>query len=352
MKPALFFLLISLTLWGAPSALAQEQPTQPTPPEQVLYVCPVHPDVQSKVAGKCPKDGKTLVATTATGQDDAFYACPMHPDEMSVTASKCPRCGMSLVKMSPPEMEEYHVRVETTPASVKPGEKVRLRFLVFHPKNEEQIREFNILHDMPFHLFVISQDLTHFDHIHPEQQQDGSFTIETVLPQAGHYKIFCDFFPKGGTPQVIHRNLVTAGFTGDLLASVPKLTPDKVLTKTVDGIRFELTFDPLEPVAGKPAILKYHLADARSGQPVKDVQPYLGAWGHTLILSDDATDYLHSHPTEMIPEDVDRAKLSGGPEIEFDTFFPRPGHYRIWSQFQRNGKITTVSFTIYVPRLR
>jgi len=349
------FLVLALFIWLLPVAPAQE-PATPAPtaqPQQpIVYVCPMHPDVQSKIAGKCPKCGMTLVATAATGEDEAFYACPMHPDVMASKPGKCSKCGMSLVRMAPPEVDEYQVRLETTPVAIKPGEKVKLRFLIFHPKTDAQIKEFNILHDMPFHLFVVSQDLTHFEHIHPAKQADGSFTIETVLPAAGPYKIYCDFFPAGGTPQVIQRNLITAGFTGDLVSSQAKLVPDKALTKTVDGIRFELKLDPAEPVAGKPANLKYHLVDEQTGQPVKDLQPYLGAWGHTLILSEDGTDYLHSHPTEMIPDGVDRSKLAGGPDVVFDTFFPRPGNYRIWSQFQRGGKVTTVSFTIYVPRLK
>jgi hypothetical protein len=54
----------------------------------------------------------------------------------------------------------------------------------------------------------------------------------------------------------------------------------------------------------------------------------------------------------MIPEGVDRSKLESKSDVVFDTFFPRPGNYRIWSQFQRGDKIITVPFTVYVPRLK
>jgi hypothetical protein len=198
----------------------------------------------------------------------------------------------------------------------------------------------------------VSQDLESFEHIHPTKLPDGTFVIETVLPRPGYYKIFSDFFPVGGTPQVIQRSLVTAGYSGDLSESQAHLTPDQTLMKTVDGLRAELRFDPAEPISGKPAMLKYHLLDEKSGQPVTDLEPYLGALGHTLILSEDATDYLHSHPVEMLPAGGSREQVSGGPEVAFDTFFPHPGHYRLWSQFQRRGKVITVSFTIYVSRLK
>jgi plastocyanin len=331
-------------------AFAQDPAIQ----EPVSYVCPMHPDVQSKVAGKCPKCNMKLVASKAAGSGDSgeFYICPMHPDVIMNTAGTCPKCNMKLVKSAPPETDEFTVKIETTPRSPKAGEKVKFRFTIYHPVTEKQVKEFNILHDMPFHLFLVSQDFEQFYHIHPEKQPDGSFTIEHVLPKAGYYKIFCDFFPVGGMPQVTQNNIVTSGFKGDLVSTQAKLVPDKNLVKTIDGTRFELKFEPAQLFSGRPAELHYHLVDNQTGEPVKDLQPYLGAWGHTLILSEDATDYLHSHPIEMIPDDADRTGLKGGPKVVFDTFFPRPGNYRIWSQFQRQGKIITVSFTVFVHRLR
>ncbi len=347
-------LAISLTVLSA-LAIAQEPPKQEIGQEPIVYVCPMHPDVNSKLAGICHKCNMKLVAAKSGAGGD-FHICPMHPDVASNQPGLCPKCNMKLVKSAPPETSDYVVRIKTNPTPPKAGQKVKLQFSIFHPVTGKQIKDFNILHDMPFHLFVVSQDFEDFQHIHPEKQSDGSFTIETDLQKAGYYKIFCDFFPAGGMPQVTHHNLVTAGYNGDLVSSKARLTPDMPvnhqLVKTVEGTRFELKFEPEEPFSGKPAELRYHLIDEKTGQPVKDLKPYLGAWGHTLILSEDGTDYLHSHPTEMIPEDVDRSKLESKSEVVFDTFFPRPGNYRIWSQFQRGDKIITVPFTVYVPRLK
>lgn len=348
-------LVLVLALFAAPQVSAQESgQTQTVPPQPVLYGCPMHPEVQSKAPGKCPKCNMTLLAVKSSGDagEEGFYTCTMHPDVQSAQPGLCPKCKMKLVKAAPPESSDYIVKLESTPKLIKPGENVSLRFSVFNPTTEKQVREFGILHDMPFHLFIVSLDFEHFDHIHPSQQPDGSFTIDTVLPRPGHYKVFCDFFPIGGTPQVIQANLITAGFKGDLVSSQARLVPDKTFVKTVEGTRFDLHFEPAQMVAGKPAELRYHLIDAATNKPVGDLKPYLGAWGHTLILSEDGSDYLHSHPTEMIPDDVDRSQLIGKPEVAFETFFPHPGHYRIWSQFRRGDQILTVSFTVFVPRLQ
>lgn len=295
-------------------------------------------------------------AKATDSSQSVVYACPMHADVMADKPGKCPRCGMNLKAIPAPETSEYRVRLETAPRAVRAGSPVKLRFTLTHPRTGEQVKDFHILHDRPFHLFIVSQDLSLFEHLHPDLQKDGSLTIETTFPKDGPYRIYCDFFPVGGLPQVAFLNLITAGFADDILASQARLTPDQELKKTADGIRFNLRLDPARCFAGQPVTLIYNLADAATDQPITDLQPYLGAWGHTLILSEDGSDYLHSHPTEMIPAEmipdrVDRSKLTSKPEVRFETFFPHPGNYRIWSQFMRGGRLTTVSFTIYVPRL-
>jgi hypothetical protein len=184
---------------------------------------------------------------------------------------------------------------------------------------------------MPFHLFIVSQDLKYFSHVHPRQQADGSFVIETSVPKPGAYLVYSDIFPVGGVPQVAYGNLITAGYQDDLFSARAVIKPDEVLTKELESTRFALTLDPREPVAGKKLTLTYHITDLKTGEPVRDLQPYLGAWGHTLILSEDARDYVHTH---------------AGPEISFEAFVPRSGRYRLWSQFQRHGKVITVPFTI------
>ena len=158
-----------------------------------VYVCPMHADVSSKVPGKCPKCSMVLIAAGA-GEDQQFYACPMHADVMSTKEGKCPKCQMALVKMSAPEAGDFDLKIETTPKVIKAGKPLNLRFSVFNPKTGKQVTEFNILHDMPFHLFVVSRDFSHFDHIHPTKQKDSSFTIETILPKPGYIKSTAIYF--------------------------------------------------------------------------------------------------------------------------------------------------------------
>jgi hypothetical protein len=338
-----------------------------TAQEQRIYVCPMHPEITSSTEGRCPRCEMKLVPKEKAAAQQAppaanpkpevetaldGYTCSMHPDVRSETAGKCPKCEMPLVAVIPAINEYFNLQVECQPANPKPNDKVRLRFTIFNPKTGERVKDFLVLHEQLFHLFVVSQDMTEFQHIHPDFQKDGSFVIETVLPKPGQYKIYSDFYPADGTPQVLQANLSTAGAPVDLFSAQPSLVPDTTLSKTVDGLKIDLKLDPEEIIAGRPVSLIYTLSDAKTGEPVRDLVPYLGAWGHTLILSEDQSDYVHSHPEEALTDAEGKKLEKGGPTVTFSALMPRPGRYRIWSQFQRGDRLTTVSFTVKAERLR
>lgn len=265
------------------------------------------------------------------------YTCPMHAEVMTDDPGTCPVCAMTLIKTKRPEAADFDVTFTTRPAPIKPGQPFRLVFNIHHPKSGATVKDFHVVHAKPFHLFIVSQDLNFFAHLHPRQQSDGSFVVDTSVPKASAYLVYSDLFPMGGVPQVAYGNLMTAGYHHDLFSARAIIKPDEVLIRELENTRFALTLEPREPVAGKKLTLTYQITDPKTGAAVRDLEPYLDAWGHTLILSEDTRDYVHSHPTQSIAG-----------EVSFEAFLPRSGRYRIWSQFQRHGKVITVPFTIEV----
>jgi hypothetical protein len=330
----------------------------------------MHADVTArKPGGKCPRCRMSLVALAPAPPPRGWaslstaervkelerlaptydYTCLMHRDVHRAQAGDCPRCGMALVSVEPSVAGEYGLRVVSGPARPRPGAPARLRFVVSHPQTGEPVKSYVVNHEKLFHLFVVSQDMSDYQHLHPRLEPDGSFIVEAALARPGLYHLHSDFFPVGGTPQVIRRQLSTAAFGRTTRRASPaRLTPDAELTKTFDGLRVTLDLGGREPEAGALVPLRFRLADGRTGEPARDLEPYLGAWGHALVLNADQSEYLHSHPTAAIPDAADRDRLRGGPEVEFKTMFPAPGLYRVWTQFRRAGKIVTASFTLKV----
>lgn len=274
------------------------------------------------------------------------YFCPMHPHVRMHGPGPCPLCRMVLVQADPLDVREYRLEMTTAPSPPPPDRSFRLRLAVRNPDTDEVVRDFAIVHERPYHLFVIGQDLEHYAHLHPEQGKDGSFVLDLTLPRAGYYKIFSDFLPGGGTPQVIGRALVTRGFSGDLASSAARLVPDRVLQKTVAGMVVQLELPPDGLIAGRDEAFLYRLSDAKTGAPLSDLEPYLGAWGHSVVMSADTLSFVHAHPIELLPDPAPAA--GGGPTLTFRGLLPKPGMYRMWTQLKRRGEVVTVPFTVAV----
>ena len=233
-----------------------------------------------------------------------------------------------------PEPVPYRMSLGTSPPAAAAAQTVTLEFRVFDPKTGAPVERFVVVHEKLFHLFIISQDLEYFAHVHPEYAGGGAFRLEARLPKPGVYRLLADFYPAGGTPQLIPKTLTTAHYFKPLAAAIPVLAPD-LRPKSAENMKVELSVDPSQPLAGKKTMMFFRI------DPAEGLEPYLGAWGHMLAASADLIDTIHEHPF-----------LAAGPDIQFNVFFPREALYRVWVQFQRKGVVNTVAFTVPAKALR
>src|ERR1700727_963235 len=104
------------------------------------------------------------------------FVCPMDKEVRSKVPGKCPRCGMTLVA-GIPDAHEFPVRITTAPKILKPGEETLLTFHIEDPDTGKTVHDFEIMHEKLFHQFLISQDMQFFEHVHPKMQADGSFDL-------------------------------------------------------------------------------------------------------------------------------------------------------------------------------
>ncbi len=294
---------------------------------------------------------RIAVSALNAGHDETAFMCPMHPDITSRVPGQCPKCSMALVLGTPFDMRDYQVEFRTEPPLVSAGTPARLIFKVLHPGTGAAVTNFEVVHDKAYHLFVISSDMAFFEHIHPEQGSDGSWWIDVTLPKAGQYTVLSDFAPQGAASQFIARPLITVGYDGDLLADGARLVPDVSASKTIGELTATIRYDPVPMLAAVHSHLTFTLTHAVTGAPVTDLQAYLGAFGHMLIVSEDMLQYVHSHPLESLPPGGDPETARGGPSVMFEGLMPRPGRYRAWTQFRYQNTIHTFPFTFEVTGL-
>jgi len=206
--------------------------------------------------------------------------------------------------------------------------------LAISDKDGKPVEKFDINHEKKLHLIVVSKDLSFFEHVHPEYMGKGVFQIEMQFPAGGDYKLFADFIPTGGAATT-QSEWVSVG--GSPVNHVP-IVPEQAWSIVVDGKRITLETTPL--VAGEEVALSYTIHDSQKEEPITDLQPYLGAVGHVVILDEEAERYLHVHPMD---------EKSSGPEAKFMTTFPDRGIYKVWAQFQHHDRVFTVPFVVKVP---
>jgi Cu+-exporting ATPase len=114
------------------------------------------------------------------------------------------------------------------------------------------------------------------------------------------------------------------------------------------GIRVDLHGDA---VLTDQSDLHFEFADAATGDPVRDLQPYLGAAGHVAVIAADGSSFAHRHAETL--DDKGRPVLAVpgtrfGPDLGLHVRFDQPGAYRLFAQFRlADGRVITAPFVVH-----
>ena len=252
-----------------------------------------------------------------------------------------------------PTQAGVRVDLATSPA-VQPRTPVRLTYRLADARSGSPLTDVVISHERPMHLIVVSRDLGHFEHVHPTPTgRPGEFAIDVLFPVAGTYILY-NGFERANGQDIIQRDELSVGGPSGPASLAEDRTP-----KTVSNDA-RVALLGAEPVpAGREATLTFRVDDPRTGDGVRDLQPYLGAPAHVVILSADAQTFAHTHGEpagaaagghggHARAEDGHHAVGAAyGPEIAFRHAFPGPGLYKVWGQFQdRHGQVITADFVV------
>lgn len=194
------------------------------------------------------------------------------------------------------------------------------------------VQNFQVNHEKLLHLIIVDHSLSYFQHIHPTYKGNGKFMIGTSFPAGGEYKLIADFIPSGGDSTTLSQWVKVEGKEAEHAAIIADSQ-----TKEIGGKEINLALSSTK--AKDEATLTFTIRDAKTKQEITNLQPYLGAVGHVVILSADAEQYIHVHPLD---------EKATGPVARFATSFPKAGTYKLWAQFQHNGEVITSSFVVDV----
>jgi hypothetical protein len=241
-----------------------------------------------------------------------------------------------------PAMGEMHAGAKITPQAVRglavsddgltlrlartaatPGKPFELAFRIVDRRGAAE-RDLDVEHTTRMHFIVVPRVMTGFQHLHPTQAPDGSWSVAVTLRDAGSYRVFADF-SVDGKPHTLADDLAADG----TVRSHP--LPAPVAGVDVDGLHVRLSEGASR--AGAESRLAFDVT--RDGEPVA-VEQYLGAKGHLVALRQGDLAFLHVHPDES--------------SLRFMAAFPTAGRYRLFLQFKTAGRVHTAAFTQEVSR--
>ena len=203
--------------------------------------------------------------------------------------------------------------------------RARLAFRVLGPDGRP-VTTYEEQHERDLHLVVVRRDHTGFQHVHPRMAADGTWSVPVDL-RPGVWRVVADTHPADGEPLVLATDLLVPG-------------PFRPAGLGVDRRRAEVASYDVRldgpALAGQETVLTARVG--RGGEPVTDLQPYLGTHGHLVALRTSDLGYLHVHPEET----------GSGPTLRFSTTFPSAGRYRLYLDFRHDGVVRSAPFTVTV----
>jgi Cu+-exporting ATPase len=228
----------------------------------------------------------------------------------------------------------------------EPGRPVALTVTVRDADTGDLVDDLVRTHQVWMHLIITRDDLGTFAHIHPEPTDAaGTYTVEAIFPTPGTYTLHTEFRRQGQMVDVLDTHRVTVAGATPTPAGIPA---DDVRSWNGHGVRVALDG---QAQVGETSDFTLRFTDS-AGRPIKDLQPYLGAAGHVVVMRADGSTFAHRHAETFDGRGRPVFALPGtafGPDLDLHVTFDRPGAYRLWAQSRLgDGTVITAPFVVHV----
>nr|BFE74188.1 hypothetical protein GCM10020092_074890 [Actinoplanes digitatis] len=150
--------------------------------------------------------------------------------------------------------------------------------------------DFQQVHTRPMHMYVLRDDLSGYQHLHPEVV-DGAWTAPVTITDGGAYRVYVEFTPHGrpagADPTVLGVPFVIAGDTAMVPVPAPRaeIRSGPYTVRRLDGVA--------DLASGTQTALRFQVL--RDGQPAA-LEPYLGAYAHLSNFEVRTQGLKHLHP--------------------------------------------------------
>ena len=231
----------------------------------------------------------------------------------------------------------FRFAVQRDVADLAPQRETTLAFTI--ERAGVPVQSFKVAHEKLMHFIVVRNDLREFQHLHPDlDASSGQFRVPVTFPEVGTYALFADFEPQEGEPTVLRYD-VTIGTASTPTAIMADTTPQEV-----EGYTVTPSVETPLPTSTDQMFI---FGITKGGEPVEDLQNYLGAKGLAVILKEGSLDFAHGHPSEQ--GGGHGGMVTPGPgEVIFMASLPTPGRYRVFQQYRPEGRLITVAHTYEV----
>jgi hypothetical protein len=216
-------------------------------------------------------------------------------------------------------------------------------------------------HGHLMHLFIVSPSLDRLWHLHPDETATGEFAQHLPDMPAGQHELFADLVHATGVSETVTGTINTPAIHGTPLSGDDSAwdATDSTGTKLV-WVRDD------KPLATKRLTMFTFRVDDANGQPVRDLELYMGMPGHAIFVKKDRKVFAHVHPSGSAPMAAMEIAMpmpmpmpmgnehahheTGLPStVTFPYGFPESGEYRIFVQVKRAGRVVTGVFDARVP---